>query len=356
VSSLDNMARIKSLDRGDMYGAIAGFPDQIRQAVETFERSEIDFESLGDPDNIVLCGMGGSAIGGELVRSLLYDTLPVPMHICRNYRLPGFVNENTLVIASSYSGTTEETLAAVEEAGGKGCRMLALTTGGTLGEKFDRLGLPRIDLPAGYQPRAALGFSFVPLMLLFQKLGLSAYGPDHFNDLADFLDERVFELALQVPSDDNAAKQLAMQLYGRLTIIYSGPEMTGAGAIRFKGQICENAKTLAFVNHFPEFNHNELVGWKVIKAFRDYLRVIVIRDAEDNPGVAARMDIVRQMIEKEGVRVIEVETLGSNRLERLMSMVQFGDMVSFYLAILNQVDPTPVAPIDFLKEELAKLK
>jgi glucose/mannose-6-phosphate isomerase len=147
-----------------------------------------------------------------------------------------------------------------------------------------------------------------------------------------------------------------MKLYGRIPIIYSGPELTDAVAIRIKGQISENGKMLAFANQFPEFNHNELVGWKVIAAFREYLRVVMFHDREDNPRVAARMDIVKQVITGEGVDVFDLHSEGDGRLERIFSLIQLGDFASFYLAVLNKVDPTPVKAIDFLKNELAKIK
>ncbi len=356
MSSLDNIEGIKKLDPEGMYRAIVEFPDQFRRAIEIGKAVEVKAADYKGIKNIVLCGMGGSAIGGDLVRSLLSDSLPCPMYICRNYHLPAFADDDTLVIASSYSGTTEETLTAVGEALDRKCRLFALTTGGRLGQICREHSLPMATLPTGLQPRAALGYSFVPLMLFFRAIGLSPYDSEHFEATAQLLEKRMQVFSSETPSDDNRAKQLAMQLYGRIPIIYSGPELTDAVATRMKGQICENAKMLAFANQFPEFNHNELVGWKVINPFRDYLRVVVLRDTDDNPRVKARMDVVKAMIEKENVTVIEVESEGSNRLERMISLIQFGDFTSLYLAILNKVDPTPVKAIDFLKDELAQSK
>jgi glucose/mannose-6-phosphate isomerase len=259
------------------------------------------------------------------------------------------------VIASSYSGATEETLSAFEQARDVNCRLFALTTGGPLGETCRKNKIPVATLPAGLQPRAALGYSMVPLALFLHRLGLGEYGPNHFLRLADFLENRIAGMTADITSDDNPAKQLALQLYGRIPIIYSGPDVTDAVATRFKGQICENAKMPAFANQFPEFNHNELVGWKLIHAVRDHLRVLILRDEGDHPRVTARMNIVSGIIAQEEVKVIDVKSEGENRLERMMSLVQFGDFTSFYLAILNKVDPTPVAVIDFLKNELAKI-
>jgi glucose/mannose-6-phosphate isomerase len=213
-----------------------------------------------------------------------------------------------------------------------------------------------VRLPGGLQPRAALGYSFVPLMLFLNAIGLSKFDADDFERLADFLEKRAEAFVVESASDNNSAKQLALQLYGRIPVIYSGPELTDAIATRIKGQISENAKMPAYANQFPELCHNDLVGWKVINAFRDFLRVLILRDADDHPRVSARMDIVKDIILKQNVKVFDIESEGDNSLQRMMSLVQFGDFMSLYLAALNKVDPTPVTAIDFLKRELAKIK
>lgn len=355
MSKLDDVDTRKALDPDDMYGAISGFPEQIRESAGIRINPEIDPAGFEGIKNIIHCGMGGSAIGGDLVRSLLQAKLPGPMMVCRNYNLPEFAGPDTLVIGASYSGNTEETLSAFGQAIEKGCRLFVLTTGGKIGEIARKHKIPVATLPKGYQPRAALGFSVVPLLAFFEKIGFSGYSRDDFTALADFLDARGEALADHVASDDNPAKQIAQRLYGRIPIIYSGPELTEMLSVRIKGQICENAKTLAFANQFPEFNHNELVGWKIIDAFRDFLRVVIIRDSGDHERVTARMDIVKDLLKKQRVDVIEMSSEGESRLERMFSLVQLGDYISYYLAILNKVDPTPVEPIENLKDALAQL-
>lgn len=360
MNNLDSRDGIKTVDPENMHGAIATFPDQIRKAVAIGRTIDVNPSDYAGIRKIILCGMGGSAIGGDLGRSLLRDVLPVPMLICRDYVLPVSAGEDALVIGSSYSGNTEETLAAFGEAIERKCRLFALTTGGKLGGLAAGHEIPVAQLPSGLQPRAALGYSFVPLMLFFHKIGLSPYDADRLMALADFLETRARLLDADQPSSENAAKQLAMRLYGRIPVIYSGPGLTEAVAVRIKGQISENGKMLAFANQFPECNHNELVGWKVLNTFRDYLRVVILRDREDHPRVKARMDIVKEMIVREKVEVIEIESEGlaaggDDRPERMFSLIQLGDFASFYLAMLNNIDPTPVAAIDFLKDELAKI-
>jgi len=356
VSNLDSLEAVRAIDPDGMYDAIAGFPDQVRKAIDVAAGVEADPARFTGIGHVVLCGMGGSAIGGDLARTLLQCRLPHPMYICRTYDPPAFVGPDTLVIGSSYSGTTEETLSAFDQARAAGSKLFALTTGGTLGEICEEYGIPVARLPGGLQPRAALGYSFVPLMLFLNRIGLSMFDADDFMALAEFLEERARKFAVECGSDDNPAKQVALQLYGRIPIIYSGPYLTDAVATRIRGQISENAKMLAFSNQFPEMNHNELVGWKVINAFRDFLRVLILRDCDDHPRVTARMNIVRDIIAGEHVKVIDIESEGKNRLQRMMSLVQFGDYMSLYLAVLNKIDPTPVKAIDFLKKELANLR
>ncbi len=356
MNRLDNITGINLVDPCGMYDAIKSFPNQIRKAVRIGNEINVNSSDYKDIKNIVLCGMGGSAIGGDLARSLLQGDMTASMQICRNYNLPGYTGPDTLAIGSSYSGDTEETLSAFKQAQKKECRLFVLTTGGQLKEIAERGRIPLAVLPGGLKPRAALGYSFVPLMLFFNRIGLSFRDADSFESLADFLEKRLDSFALETDSDKNRAKQLAMRLYGRIPIIYSGPELTDAVGTRIKGQICENAEMLAFANQFPEFNHNELVGWQIINSMRDYLRVIILRDRDDHPRVAARMDIVRKMIEKQGVDVIEINSEGENRLERIFSLIQLGDFVSLYLALLNKVDPTLAEPIEMLKRELAGLE
>jgi glucose/mannose-6-phosphate isomerase len=356
VANLDNPEIIKTHDPGNMYGAILDFPEQVRNAVKIGDGVTIDSASYKDVMQIIVCGMGGSAIGGDLARSFLSNMISIPIYMCRNYDLPAFVGDDSLVIGSSYSGNTEETLSAFGQALDKKCRLFVMTTGGRLGEIADDNDIPKATLPPGLQPRAALGYSFAPLMLFFHKIGLSEIGPNEFVALADFLEKAKTKLGVDAVSSDNLAKQLAARLYGRIPIIYSGPDLTDAVATRIKGQICENAKMLAFANQFPEFNHNELVGWKTIDAFRDHLKILILRDQDDHHRVAARMDVLRQYFDTDNIEVIEVHSEGNSRLERMFSLIQLGDFVSYYLSILNRVDPTPVEPIDFLKNELAKIE
>jgi len=350
---LDNKADIAALDKSGMYDRIFKFPEQLEEASQIGAGLSPDMEYYKDIDNIVLVGMGGSAIGGDLVKSYLSDSLKVPFIICRNYHLPAFVNEKSLVIGSSYSGNTEETISALNAGIEKNAKIFCLTTGGKVGRIAKEKGYLTAQLPTGYQPRAALGFSVVPLLYFLAKTGFIA---DPSNDIAEViagLKAYRQQYEIENVTEKNPAKLLAQKLYNKIPIIYTGPELTDTVGTRWKGQFCENAESLAFNNQFPEFNHNELVGWNKIDSYRDNLIVVYLRDTEDFEQVAKRMSIVEEIINDNGVEIVNIYSQGDFRLGRIFSLIQIGDFASFYLAILNEVDPTPVKFIDMLKEKLA---
>jgi glucose/mannose-6-phosphate isomerase len=354
---LDDVERIRSVDPGNMYNRIFDFPEQLADALRIAQRWQINARDFAGIKNVVLIGMGGSAIGGDIVRSYVSSKLLVPFQVCRHYVLPEYVDDETLVIASSYSGNTEETLAALDDALGRKAMVVAMTTGGLLKDVAELNDIPIAILPPGLQPRAALGYSLVPLLVFMEKIKLIGNVTKEIKEVIAKLQDYREKYIEDNPVLHNPAKNIAQRIYGKIPIIYSGPTLTDAVALRWKGQICENAKNLAFANHFPEFNHNELVGWsETIEAYKDRLAVIVLRDADDHPQVRKRMNIVEGIIKELSVEVIEAHSRGTLPLERILSLVQLGDFVSYYLAVLNNVDPTPVKVIDFLKKELQERK
>ncbi|MGH8015666.1 MAG: bifunctional phosphoglucose/phosphomannose isomerase [Candidatus Zixiibacteriota bacterium] len=354
LSLLDSVEKIRSFDPENMYNHIFDFPEQMARAQNIGISWKINAGMFPDIRNIVLVGMGGSAIGGDLARSLLNGKLEIPFHVCRHYKLPEFVDDETLVIASSYSGNTEETLSALDDALDRKAMIAAISTGGMMQDVCKLNGIPMATLPAGMQPRAALGFSFVPLLIFLEKVKLIPGMSDDINHTIERLKTYRQEYIEDSPVKLNPAKKLAERLQGRIVVVYSGPSLTDAVAVRWKGQICENAKTLAFANQFAEFNHNELVGWSdLTRQHSDKLIVVILRDKDDHAQIKKRMDIVKPLIEDSGTEVIEVESRGTSDLERMFSLIQIGDFVSYYLAILNKQDPTPVITIEMLKAALA---
>lgn len=353
-NSLDKSEAIKKIDPLGMYEKIYFFPEQLETAAEIGDSINLDPKQYDSIKNITVAGMGGSAIGGDLVRSYLADKIEIPFFICRNYHLPKFVDKNSLVIVSSYSGNTEETNSALSEAVERGCKVICITTGGEVARVAENNNFPVVRLPGGYPPRAALGLSFVPLLFLISKLGIINQVNDDINQLISSLKLWRMLYDTATPTDQNETKKLALKLFGKIPIIYSGPELTDAVATRWKGQICENAKCLAFNNQFPEFNHNELVGWEIIAPYRDKLVVINLKSSDDDKRVSLRMEIVREIIKKQKVELIDIDSKGDSVLQRIFSLIQIGDFTSFYLAILNNVDPTPVKAIDYLKGKLSE--
>jgi glucose/mannose-6-phosphate isomerase len=356
LTQLDDLDAIRKLDPSNMYNAMFDLPEQMAKALKMAGGWNVPVDLFPDIKNIVVVGMGGSAIGGDIARSYLAAELEIPFQICRNYALPEFVDDETLVIASSYSGNTEETLMAVDDALERSAMIVVLTTGGML-EDVARLNeIPMLKLPGGLQPRAALGFSFVPLMVFLQKVGLIKEKniEDRIREAIKHLESTRDRMTEDTPAMTNPAKQLAQLIHGKIPVIYAGATHNDVVAARWKAQICENAKCIAFANVYPEFNHNELVGWGGLSfEQKEQFIVINLRSEDDLEKVAARMDVVKRLVEEQDVMVLDLYASGDTPLERMFNLIQMGDFVSYYLAIMSEIDPTPVDVIEDLKKELA---
>lgn len=343
---------IRRIDPAGMYDLIKDFPRQVEHAVAIGNGTEIRIKRRGIR-HIVLCGMGGSAIGGDLLRSYLLDALAVPFLINRSYTLPAFVGAETLAIISSYSGTTEEALACYREAIKRGSAILAISSGGTVEQIAKKHRHVHIKVPGGPSPRAALGYSFFPLLIALTKLKFIASKNREINETITLLKQKSNEYSNPGVAM-NTAVLIAQQLHGRIGVVYSASERLDAVNTRWRGQIAENAKSLMWGHVLPEMNHNELVGWKVLRQQMRELQVIFLRDKEDHPRVARRLEITKQLISNHTGHITEVWSEGKSRLARMFSLVHLGDWVSFYLSMLNKEDPMPVQVIDYLKEELAR--
>jgi glucose/mannose-6-phosphate isomerase len=347
------LEEMHAVDPSDMYRLIKEFPAQAREAIRIGNEASLKLSVRGIRE-IVLCGLGGSAIGGDLLKSYLGAELKVPFLVNRHYVLPGFVGPQTLVIISSYSGNTEETTTAHREAIKRKARILCISSNGLTATLAKKRRTPLISIPGGLPPRAALAYSFFPLLIALGRLGLIKNKSREIKETVALLDEKSAAYSNPDPSA-NRALQLATELRGRLSVIYSSTERFDAVNTRWRGQLAENAKTLSFGHVLPEMNHNELVGWKVLKEQMREMEVVFLRDRGDHPRVQVRMDITKQLISQYTPHVVEVWSEGTSLLARMFSLVSLGDWVSYYLAILHGEDPRPVAVIDHLKTELAKL-
>ncbi len=352
MSLLDDPQRIAEVDRADMRRLLRAFPEQLRRAWDLTAQASIEPPEF---DGVAVCGMGGSAIGGDLLRSYLQPKLNKPIQVVRDYELPPFVDGGWLVFAVSYSGNTEETLSCAREALSRGCSLVAVTSGGRLKALAQEHNTPLIEVPGEMPPRTALAFLFVPLL---RTLLLA------LDDEARKAAEREWQEALEQtqeraalydgkPEAENPAKRLARALFERIPAIYGGA-LTEAVARRWKTQINENAKQPAHWDALPELHHNEIVGWEWPSALKGRFVYVLLRDPDEHPRVQKRFHITRELLEERGLPVFEVQGQGEGRLARLLTLVQLGDWASFYLAILNGVDPTPVVLIDEMKRRLSR--
>jgi len=340
-------------DPSGMYFSICNFPQQVLKAWEVGEK--VDTSPLKRSyNNILLVGMGGSAVGGDIIKSLGYNELYVPFLVIRDYNLPRFVNENTLLIVVSYSGNTEESITACEEGLNKGAGVITIVSGGKLIELAKEKGISHIVIPSGFQPRAALGYTFIPVLSVLSRLGFLHITEVDIKRVASLLEKlRDEELKEEIPKEKNIAKQITDKLHGHLPIIYAPNEYFGVVAYRWKCQLNENSKSFSIWNNFPELNHNEVIGWEGRDDFLKQTVVIFLRDTKEIDRIRLRIrymkDFLSSIIED---NIVEVWSRGNTLLERFLSLIYIGDFVSFYLAIKRGVDPTPVKSISELKDFL----
>ena len=348
-----NKLSIQRYDKSNMNQLLVDFPGQIENAIKIGSKFKAAYNK-SQIDSIVITGLGGSAIGGDLLRSYLSAESEIPVHVNRHYFLPEFVNERTLVVVSSYSGNTEETIAAHADAKIRKSKILCISSGGQTAASAEKFNQPLITIPKGLPPRAALGYSFFPTLIALSKMKIiRPKNPDIAETL--FLLRKKSNIYSSL-KNNNTALQLAKQLYMKLPVIYSSADRFDIVNLRWRGQIAENAKQLAFGHVLPEMNHNELVGWKVLRRMmEEEIAVVFLRDKDDHPRVKLRMEITKSVIEQYASKVIEIHSEGKSVLARMFSLIYLGDWTSYYLAILNGIDPTPVNVIDYLKNELGKI-
>jgi len=350
TSIIESVERIRAADPGNMLDRVKDLGKQVRDAWELAKSAKIP-PAYADVRNITLVGMGGSAIGGDFAASLLADELKIPMSIHRDYGLPAYVGRDSLVIASSYSGNTEESLSAFELAQKRGAKILVLTTGGKIADLARAANYPMVTFSYKAQPRAALGYSLGLVLGCLVKMGfVRDLGSDIDAALADLakIEERVHEGARS-----NDAKRMAIELYGRIIFAY-GAGVMGVMARRVKGQWNENAKNWSAFDVMSELNHNAVVGFPHPPIARDALTVLLLRSDRDNPRHKIRFDVTAELLDRAGVAHKTLRFSGQSMLSEVLQMVMFTDYVTFYLALLNGADPSEVKSIDFLKDRLAK--
>lgn len=344
-----NREGISEVDTHDLLEDILAIPEHLRDALWKVESANLS--PWDSPGGMVVAGMGGSAIGGALARAAFGDTASRPILSARAYGVPAWTTPDTTVLCASYSGETEETLAAYEAAGALGARRVVVTSGGRLAEQARADGVPVIPVAGGFQPRAAVAYMFVAALEVAALCGAGPRLNSEIDVAAEALESCVVEWGPDAPTD-STAKRMAMGLHGSIPLIY-GAGRTEAIAYRWKTQINENAKLPAFHHELPEMDHNEICGWEGAPSLGRFSAVF-LQDADQTPQVARRFALTEELIAGDAHATLRASTLGVGGVQRVMSLVLLGDLVSLYLAVLRGVDPTPVDVLVEFKRRLSE--
>lgn len=340
---LDDLKMIHQRDAQDALGIAE---KQWRQVAHEFEASRPI--RAGEFDNVVFGGMGGSALGALIAMS--WPGFEIPFEICREYDIPAYVSDRTVFFASSYSGNTEETISALRAAQERGAYIIVITSGGELAGIAEEKQYPLLTLPAGLQPRHATLYSFKALLTATDALGVTKAASRTLAGKADFLRQAVTAWVATVPTKDNQAKRIALDVIGKSAIVYAGPKLWPA-AYKWKISINENAKHLAWAGPFPEFSHNEMMGWTRQPVHKPFC-VIDLHSRLEHERVQKRFAVTQRVLSGQRPEPIVVEAEGADLLEELLSTIALGDFVSIYTALLNGINPTPVDLIEKFKKLL----
>ncbi|MDR1992380.1 MAG: bifunctional phosphoglucose/phosphomannose isomerase [Nitrososphaerota archaeon] len=347
---LDDQEKIRTIDKNGMIDFCINAATHYRNAAKIAQHP---FNQISTqlPERIIIAGMGGSAIGGELIKDWARDKLSLPIEVNREYSLPAYADQKTLVLVSSYSGDTEESLSTLLDALKRGCMLFCVTSNGAVLETAKKHNLPHIQVPPDMPPRAALPYLLIPMLIYLQKIGLAKNVEDELDEAYALIEKVSKENGLDTPMVENFAKNTAYYIGDSIPCVY-GFGVYRSVAQRFKQQLNENSKSVAKWEYFPELNHNELVGWESRGEQCRWVSVIFIRDKAEPAEIETRIDITKTLMERAGLITFELEVQGECTLAKMLSTVVVGDFLSIYLAVLRETDPTPVLTINYLKETL----
>lgn len=356
---LDDVAAMVAGDPGQMLAATASAGAQIRRSLAGIDRTVIgQTAALGRPRAVVVTGMGGSGISGQILEAIANTSSPVPVVSSRGYGLPAWVGADDLVVSLSCSGTTEETIAAAQEAARRGCRLVAISTAGSPLADFTQSvrGAQLVAVDAqGLMPRAAMWTLLAPLLLIGNEIGAVRVSDDDLQTAADVVDQVGVECAVELPIDSNPAKLLALQLASSLPMIWGTGEIGSVASYRLISQLAENAKLPAIHGEIPESQHNQVVVLDGAFAIADSgprFRLVLLRDSVEAPQMARRAEIVTEIAQRRQVPVTQVDARGVHIVHRLASLIGLTDWASVYAALAQGVDPSPIGPIAELKSRL----
>lgn len=349
MTSLDDASALRAADPGRMLEIVMALPSHCREGYALGLASD-DLPSADGVTSVAVCGMGGSAVSGDVIRALYADRLRVPVTVVRTPELPEHCGPHSLVLASSYSGNTSEALTLFDEAARRACRLIAVTSGGELARRATEVGAGLVRLPTGFMPRAALGYLSLGALGALESIGLVPAVASDLQETVAELEHEVSRSGPDVPSRSNPAKALAMRIGDRVPVIWGAEGIAVVAASRWKTQFNENAKVPAFWSALPELDHNEVVGWSGGRG-RPFF-VVALRHAGEHPDVAARFPLSIDIARSSGAEVQEVHASGHSALARLFTLALYGDLVSAYHALTHGVDPSPVDAIVRLKRAL----
>ncbi|MCM8762573.1 MAG: bifunctional phosphoglucose/phosphomannose isomerase [Candidatus Omnitrophica bacterium] len=338
-----SMEDIKMLDKQDMLGKLKGFASQCKDGY-SFTIPVLPFKSI---EKVIFAGMGGSAISGDIIATIASKNSKIPSFVNRDYTLPLWAhNERTLVVAISYSGNTEETLSVLEEAKKRKNSIVCISSGGKIEKIAREENIPFLKIPSGYPPRCALGYLFFSCYKIMENIGLV---PPLENKLFIKMEKWIERFLPE--SNNNLAKNIAEKLHNKVGIFYSSNKFIPV-ITRWKTQIAENSKAFAFINVFPEMNHNEIMSWRYPEWFIERCLPVFITSRKEHPRIELRFKITKDIIFKKQPEIISLVPEGEDIIEELFYFIILGDWVSFYLAIMNNENPTEIAEINLLKQKL----
>lgn len=328
-----------------MKSHIEGFINQLEKAYSIGASTVFNIPAK-KISNVLICGLGGSGIGGTIVAKFAQMESKVPITVCNDYHIPEFVNESTLVIASSYSGNTEETLTAIKTAQSKGAEIAAVTSGGELKEICDQNNYNHIVIPGGNPPRTCIGFSLTEQVFILVKYGIvSEKALSNLTSAIQLLKSEDLSMKAE-------AENVAQALFGKLPVIYATDKFEPV-SIRFRQQLNENSKELCWHQKFPELNHNEIVGWA---SGNENLSVVIFRNDDDYYRTQERMEFMKKVITDKGASVTEIHSKGGSYIEKALYLIYLTDWASLFIADKKQIDPVEIVVIDALKDHLATIK
>jgi glucose/mannose-6-phosphate isomerase len=351
---LDDLKLISEIDKSEMLKAVENFYKQIKESKEIVDSANLS--SIFKVDNIVISGMGASAISGDIIQSLYRQRSDIPIFVTRQYDLPKWANKNTLVLSHSYSGNTEETLSTFKHAYQKHCKIIGFSSGGKLQEYCEKRNISHIKIPSGFQPRAATGYLLFSSIYALNKTGVITYDTEsEIKETIELVEDFSKHNNRNVVEKENLSKQIAKKIVNKIPRIYGWDFYTPI-AKRWCTQFNENSKLISSFYEASEASHNDIVGWSMDPESSKNYSCILFRDHEsESIYMAAHLNFMKKLFEGAAGAVIEIPVSGKKPLAKMMYLMQLGDFVSCYIAILRKIDPTPVNVIIELKEKLAKL-